>query len=45
MAELLAPTGFWYPSLKDPKHIPIGETSGTALFVLGLAWGAVPAAR
>jgi hypothetical protein len=33
------PDGFWYPSLKDPKHVPIGETSGTALFVLGLAWG------
>jgi unsaturated rhamnogalacturonyl hydrolase len=33
------PDGLWYPSLKDPEHIPIGETSGTALFVYGLAWG------
>jgi rhamnogalacturonyl hydrolase YesR len=31
--------GFWYPSLKDPKHVPTTETSGSALFVLGLAWG------
>jgi rhamnogalacturonyl hydrolase YesR len=31
--------GFWYPSLKDPAHVPTTETSGSALFVLGLAWG------
>jgi rhamnogalacturonyl hydrolase YesR len=31
--------GLWYPSLKDPKQVPIGETSGSALFVYGLAWG------
>ena len=34
------PDGFWYPSLADPKHVPIGETSGSALFLVGLAWGA-----
>jgi rhamnogalacturonyl hydrolase YesR len=33
------PDGHWYPSLKDPQHVPVGETSGSALFVLGLAWG------
>jgi rhamnogalacturonyl hydrolase YesR len=33
------PDGHWYPSLKDPRHVPVGETSGSALFVLGLAWG------
>jgi rhamnogalacturonyl hydrolase YesR len=34
------PDGFWYPSLADPKHVPIGDTSGSALFLVGLAWGA-----
>jgi rhamnogalacturonyl hydrolase YesR len=33
------PDGLWYPSLKDPKQVPIGETSGSALFLFGLAWG------
>ena len=33
------PDGLWYPSLKDPGQIPIGETSGSALFIYGLAWG------
>jgi rhamnogalacturonyl hydrolase YesR len=33
------PDGYWYPSLRDPQHVPVGETSGSALFVLGLAWG------
>ena len=33
------PDGFWYPSLADPKHVPIGDTSGSALFLVGLAWG------
>lgn len=33
------PDGFWYPSLHDPQHVAVGETSGTALFVLGMAWG------
>src|SRR5262249_13630116 len=31
--------GLWYPSLKDPQQVPIGETSGSALFAFGLAWG------
>ena len=33
------PDGHWYPSLKDPAHVPVGETSSSALFVLGMAWG------
>jgi rhamnogalacturonyl hydrolase YesR len=31
--------GLWYPSLKDPSQIPVGETSGSALFLYGLASG------
>ncbi len=33
------PDGLWYPSLADPKQIAMGETSGSAFFVYGLAWG------
>jgi rhamnogalacturonyl hydrolase YesR len=33
------PDGSWYASLKDPRHIPLPETSGSALFVFGLSWG------
>jgi beta-galactosidase len=33
------PDGLWYPSLHDSQHVPIGETSGTALFLFGMAWG------
>jgi hypothetical protein len=31
--------GFWNMSLSDPGHYPGPETSGTALFVYGMAWG------
>lgn len=31
--------GLWYPSLLDPQQVPIGETSGSALLLSGLAWG------
>jgi rhamnogalacturonyl hydrolase YesR len=31
--------GFWNMSLFDPGHYPGPETSGTALFVYGMAWG------
>jgi unsaturated rhamnogalacturonyl hydrolase len=31
--------GFWNMSLYDPAHYPGPETSGTALFVYGMAWG------
>jgi rhamnogalacturonyl hydrolase YesR len=31
--------GFWNMNLADPTHYPGPETSGTALFVYGMAWG------
>lgn len=31
--------GLWRPSLLDPQEVPQGETSGTGLFLYGLAWG------
>lgn len=31
--------GFWNMNLADPNHYPAPETSGTALFAYGLAWG------
>ena len=31
--------GFWNPSLVDPDHFGSKETSGTAFFTYGLAWG------
>ncbi|HEY3519198.1 MAG TPA: glycoside hydrolase family 88 protein [Gammaproteobacteria bacterium] len=33
------PDGLWYMSLKDPAHVPLGETSSSALFLAGMAWG------
>jgi rhamnogalacturonyl hydrolase YesR len=31
--------GFWNVSLHDPKHFGGKETTGTALFIYGMAWG------
>lgn len=31
--------GLWRPSLLDPDEVPRGETSGSAFFCYGLAWG------
>lgn len=31
--------GLWRPNLADPGQVAIGETSGSGLFVFGLAWG------
>ncbi len=31
--------GLWRPNLADPDHIPAKETSGTAFFCYGMAWG------
>ena len=31
--------GLWYPNLADAQQVPIGETSGSALFLFGMAWG------
>ncbi len=33
------PDGLWRPSLLDPEHIPMGETSGSGFYTFGLAWG------
>jgi rhamnogalacturonyl hydrolase YesR len=41
-AELLTlqqSDGFWYANLTDPSQYPTPETSGTAGFTYGLAWG------
>lgn len=32
-------SGLWFPSLDDPKEVPQLETSGTAFFCHGIAWG------
>ncbi|MDR2762720.1 MAG: glycoside hydrolase family 88 protein [Planctomycetaceae bacterium] len=34
-----AEEGFWYPNLDDKDQFPVKETSGTAFFVYGLAYG------
>lgn len=43
MAEQLKvrqqPDGFWYPNLDDPFDYGSKESSGTAFFIYGLAWG------
>ena len=43
MVEALLPLqrkdGFWNASLHDPKHFGGKETTGTSLFVYGMAWG------
>ena len=33
------PNGFWYPNLADPNDYGSMESSGTAFFTYGLAWG------
>jgi unsaturated rhamnogalacturonyl hydrolase len=33
------PDGFWYPNLADPEDFGYKESSGTAFFTYGLAWG------
>lgn len=38
--ELQQPDGLWRASLLDPKGYPEAETSGSALLLYGLAWGA-----
>jgi unsaturated rhamnogalacturonyl hydrolase len=39
VAAVQRPDGFWNVSLHDPNHFGGKETSGTALFVYGMAWG------
>lgn len=39
LVKLQRPDGFWNVSLHDATHFGGKETSGTALFVYGMAWG------
>ncbi|MCJ8165942.1 glycoside hydrolase family 88 protein [Pontibacter sp. E15-1] len=39
LVPLQRPDGFWNVSLHDPNHFGGKETTGTALFVYGMAWG------
>lgn len=39
LLELQRPDGYWPTSLMDPTLVPNPETSGTAFFGFGLAWG------
>lgn len=39
IAPLQHKDGLWRTSLLDPDEFPVGETSGTALFVYAMAWG------
>ena len=39
LAEVQREDGFWNVSLHDPDDFPGPETSGTAFFTYGLAWG------
>ncbi|MBM4088511.1 MAG: glycosyl hydrolase [Planctomycetes bacterium] len=39
IAKCQGADGLWRPNLADPDHIPVKETSGTAFFCYGMAWG------
>ncbi len=39
LAKVQRADGFWNVSLHDPTHFGGKETSGTAMFVYGMAWG------
>lgn len=39
LIKVQRPDGFWNVSLHDPNHFGGKETTGTALFVYGMAWG------
>lgn len=39
IVKLQRPDGFWNVSLHDPTHFGGKETTGTALFTYGFAWG------
>ena len=39
LAKVQREDGFWNVSLHDPTHFGSKETSGTAMFVYGMAWG------
>lgn len=39
IASLQQADGYWRSNLLDPEALPLPETSGTAFYVYGLAWG------
>ena len=39
LAPRQQPDGFWCSNLADPLHTPMPESSGTAFFLAGYAWG------
>jgi rhamnogalacturonyl hydrolase YesR len=39
LATLQDSSGYWHASLLDPRSYPAPETSATAFYVYGLAWG------
>jgi len=39
IASLQDKNGYWHSSLLDPKSYPMPETSSTAFFTYGMAWG------
>jgi rhamnogalacturonyl hydrolase YesR len=39
LVEVQRKDGFWNASLHDPDHYGGRETTGTSLFVYGMAWG------
>lgn len=39
LKKLQQPDGFWKSDLLNPSKYPMGETSGTAFFCYGIAWG------
>lgn len=39
LKDLQQADGFWKSDLLDPAKFPMGETSGTAFFCYGIAWG------
>jgi rhamnogalacturonyl hydrolase YesR len=39
VASLQQSDGYWRSNLLDPEALPLPETSGTAFYVYGLAWG------
>lgn len=39
LAKVQREDGFWNVSLHDPNHYGGKETSGTAMFIYGIAWG------
>lgn len=39
IARLQDEKGFWHPSMLDPASYPMPETSSSAFFTYGLAWG------